>query len=94
MNEMRKLMEAIQLDEKASSEQWEIAINNLIAEGDEKFGIRGPGPKQSATWEWVRSELHGMLDFQPDEDDGGLGHENTLGNDSSPNFGGWPDEQR
>jgi len=88
--------ETTQVSEGASSRQWEIAINNLIGEGDERYGVRGRhgGPKQSATWEWVRTELHGMLDFQPDDDDGGLGHENTLGHEHSPNFGGWPDKQR
>lgn len=28
------------------------------------------------------------------QDMSGLGHENTLGNDHKPRFGGWPDEQR
>jgi len=86
MNEMRKLMEAVQLDEKASSEQWEIAINNLIADGDKQFSA-GSG---KGVWEWVRNELHGMLDFQPDEDDGGMGHENALGNDHNPSYQNFP----
>ena len=90
---MRKLMEAVQLDEGATSKQWEIAVNNLIGEGDKLWRERDASEAQIAVWEWVSGELHGMLDFQP-ENDGGLGHENTLGNDSEPNFGGWPDEQR
>jgi hypothetical protein len=60
MNEMRKLMEAVQLDEKASSEQWEIAINNLIAGGDKRCD-------GTECWAWVKNELHGMLDYQPDD---------------------------
>ena len=67
MNEMRKLMEAVQLEEGASSEQWEIAINNLIGEGDGLWRERDATPAQTAVWEWVSSELHGMLDYQPDD---------------------------
>ena len=60
MNEMRKLMEAIEgVQEAASSEQWEIAIDNLIGEGEAKFA-------GEQCWEWVKGELHGMLDFQPE----------------------------
>jgi hypothetical protein len=66
MNEMRKLMEAIEsIEESPSSEQWEIAINNLIREGEVNFA-------GEQCWEWVKGELHGMLDFQPEsieEDD-------------------------
>jgi hypothetical protein len=66
MNEMRKLMEAIEsIEESPSSEQWEIAINNLISEGEVNFA-------GEQCWEWVKGELHGMLDFQPEsieEDD-------------------------
>jgi len=66
MNEMRKLMEAIQLDEGASSEQWEIAINNLIGDGNNKFAVAGATVEQKAVWQWVRNELLGMLDYQPE----------------------------
>ena len=66
MNEMRKLMEAIEgVQEAASSEQWEIAIDNLIGEGEAKFA-------GEQCWEWVKGELHGMLDFQPESVEEGV----------------------
>ena len=67
MNDMRKLMEAVQLDERASSEQWEIAIENLIGEGENRYAVAGATIEEKSVWQWVSSELHGMLDFQPDE---------------------------
>lgn len=57
------------IEEGASSRQWEIAINNLIAEGEERFSVAGATIEEKKTWNWVRDELHGMLDFQPDSDD-------------------------
>lgn len=67
MNEMRKLMEAVeQIKESPSSEQWEIAINNLIREGEVNFA-------GEQCWEWVKGELHGMLDFQPESVQEGFG---------------------
>lgn len=67
MNEMRKLMEAIeQINEVATPEQWEIAINNIIADGNNKFAVAGATIEQKAVWNWVKNELHGMLDFQVD----------------------------
>ena len=86
---MRKLMEAVEqldsnkLEEGASSRQWEIAINNLIGEGDELWD--GADSMERGVWEWVREELHGMLDFQPDEDDGGDG--NTISDDQMRRIG-------
>ena len=65
MNDMRKLMEAVELDEVASSEQWEIAINNLIADGDKQW--ERADSMEQGVWDWVRGELHGMLDYQPDK---------------------------
>ena len=56
------------LGEGATSEQWEIAINNLIGQGDERFMVAGATIEEKNTWQWVSSELHGMLDFQPDND--------------------------
>lgn len=63
-----ELSESVEIiGEAASSRQWEIAINNLIADGEERFSIAGATIEQKNTWNWVRDELHGMLDFQPDE---------------------------
>ena len=67
MNEMRKLMEAIErIEESPSSEQWEIAIDNLISDGEARFA-------GEQCWEWVKNELHGMLDFQPESVQEGFG---------------------
>lgn len=54
------------ISEAATSDQWEIAINNLIADGDNRYAIAGATIEEKNVWNWVRSELHGMLDFQPD----------------------------
>ena len=78
-----------QVSEGASSQQWETAINNLIGDGEEQFGRESNATRVSgqAVWEWVMGELHGMLDFQPDSDDGGLERENVVGRNLRRAFG-------
>lgn len=70
MNDFRKLMEDFEkvqpmdVQEAATPEQWEIAINNLIKEGDARYDHY----KEEA-WAWARSHLLAMLDYQPEGDD-------------------------
>jgi len=60
-------MEAVEkINEAATPEQWEIAIDNLIGAGNNKFAVAGATVEQKAVWNWVMQELHGMLDYQPE----------------------------
>ena len=66
MNEMRKLIETIETLSEATDEEWDIAINNLIIAGDQKFGQDSTASaKEENVWFWVRNELHNIIDFRP-----------------------------
>lgn len=67
------------------------SLDALVAQFEEtckKFRIGSFPRKQKDLLNVVMTRAKDTQDL----DD--LGHENALGNDSSPNFGGWPDEQR
>ena len=67
------------------------ALDALVSQFEatcKEFRIGSFPRKQKELLQVVMSRAEDTQDLS------GLGHENTLGNDHSPNFGGWPDEQR
>lgn len=88
MNEMRKLIEAIEEINEVSDFDGE-ALDDLIVHFQgvvESLGIANDPVKQR--------ELTQVILARAKFGGGGLGHENVLGHEHTANFGGWPDKQR
>lgn len=84
MNDMRKLMEAV---EQINEVDEYTAAGALFQAGFEA-GFNA----DLFTEDEVRKAFREFTDEKYSRGD--LGHENALGNDHEANFGGWPDEQR
>ena len=94
---MRKIMETVeewqQINEVSDFDGD--ALDDLISQFETTCEILRIGSNPVKKKELMQVVLSRAKDIQDLSDGpGGLGHENVLGNDHTPNFGGWPDKQR